>query len=242
MARIPHVVKLVQTTLRLPFYESLPGAALEEILAHVYGGRRTGTYDFVDVVNAETHTGWQVKSTRRSTPVTWKRAKLPDKDLLIKASHETSTGAQALGNAIIDFCNRAARESIAKYKLRSLKYARLVDYMDGRLTYFEIVLPISGTLFDTRDFTWSWSKARHAKKEQLPAFHGVHSNSGKPWFAWHGRGENQLHFKGETAWWPSGDSPDRRDFARLGDRLRLDDLANLIAAHDRQASCKDPRD
>ena len=230
MADIARVVTLIQTILRLPFYESLPGAAFEEILAHVYGGRRTGTYDFVDVVNDETHAGWQVKSTRHLTPVTWKRAKLPNKNSLIEASRKTPAGAQVLGDAIIDFCNHAAKESIKKYQLKSLKYARLIDYMDGRLTYFERILPISGELFEPRDFTWSWSQSRTARKEQLPAFHGVHVNFDRPWFAWHGLGENQLHFKGERAWWPAEESPNRHDFTRSGVRLQLADLAELITA------------
>ena len=230
MGDIARVIKLVQSILRLPFYESLPGAALEQILAHVYGGRTTGTYDFVDVVNDETRIGWQVKSTRHSTPVTWKRAKLPDKESLINESRVPS-GAQVLGDAIIRFCNHAAKDSVEKYQLKSLKYARLIDYMDGRLTYFERKLPISGNVFNPRDFTWSWSPQRTASKEQLSAFHGFHVNSGRAWFAWHGRGENQLHFKGERHWWPTEKSSNRRDFSRSGDRLSVTDLADLIATH-----------
>ena len=230
MANGARVVELVQTVLRLPFYDSLPGAALENILAHVCGGRTTRTYDFVDVVNNQTRAGWQVKSTRRKTPVTWKRAKLPNKDVLIDASRKTAAGRQALGDAIIDFCNHAAKKSIEKYRLQSLKYARLIDYMDGRLTYFERTLPINGELFEAGDFSWSWSKARTAKKEQLSAFHGMHVESGQAWFAWHGLGENQLHFKGERAWWPAEGSPERHDFVRSGGRLTLAELAELIAA------------
>ena len=230
MADTARITKLVQSTLRLPYFDSLPGAALEEILAHVYGGRRTGTYDFADVVNEDTRTGWQVKSTRHSTPVTWKRAKLPDKESLINESH-TPSGAQMLGDAIIRFCNHAAKESIEKYELYSLKYARLIDYMDGRLTYFERTLPISGNVFNPRDFTWSWSRQRTAKKEQLSAFHGIHVNLGRAWFAWHGRGENQLHFKGERHWWPAETSSNRRDFSRVGDTLSVSDLADLIVTH-----------
>ena len=230
MAEFAQIVRLVQTILRLPFYKSLPGALLEQILAHVYSGRTTGTYDFVDVVNHETHTGWQVKSTRHSTPVTWKRAKLPDKNPLIAASRRTPQGAQRLGDAIIDFCNRAAKDSIEKYKLKSLKYARLIDYENGRLTYFERTLPLTGEIFNSREFAWSWSKSKITrKKEQLSAFHGVHAKSDVAWFAWHGLGENQLHFKGEDAWWPVKGSPMRRDFERLGDRLKLPDLEKLIA-------------
>ena len=230
MGAIYSVTKLVNSTLRLPFYESLPGEVLEQILAHVYGGRRTGTYDFVDVVNDQTRTGWQVKSTRHSTPVTWKRAKLPDKETLIDRS-STPEGAQELGDTIIDFCNHTARESVEKYRLETLTYARLIDYMDGTLTYFERDLPISGNVFNPRDFTWSWSQQRTARKEQLSAFHGVHIDSREAWFAWHGRGENQLHFKGEKHWWPTEKSPYRCDFSRLGEKILLTDLADIIDAH-----------
>ena len=229
MVKVARVAEQVKTILRLPFCESLPGAALEDILAHVYGGRRLGTYDFVDVVNDRTRTGWQVKSTRHSTPVTWKRAKLPNKTSLIEASYITPEDAQALGDAIITFCNHAVKESIEKYQLKSLKYARLIDHKNGRLTYFERTLPISGEVFESQEFTWSWSQSKTTKKkEQLPAFHGVHINSGLAWFAWHGLGENQLHFKGERAWWPAKGSPNRLDFERSGDRLKLTDLEKLI--------------
>lgn len=231
MADFAQIITLIQTTLRLPFWKSLPGSVLEEILAHVYGGRRTGTYDFVDVVNDVTRTGWQVKSTRHATPVTWKRVKLPNKGSLIERSHATSEGTQTLGNAIVDSCNSAAKESIEKYKLKSIKYARLVDHMNGRLTYFERVLPISGQLFEPRHFRWCWSKAKTAKKEQLPAFHGVHVDSDDTWFAWHGRGENQLHFKGEKLWWPAERGHNRRDFVRSGDNLTMTELADMITDH-----------
>ena len=46
-----------------------------------------------------------------------------------------------------------------------------------------------------------------SKKEQLPAFHGVSKKTGKKVFAWHGKGENQLHFSGEKNWWPEVDRP-----------------------------------
>ena len=42
------------------------------------------------------------------------------------------------------------------------------------------------------------------KKEQLPALQGIHQRTKRKWWAWHGRGENQLHFAGESAWWPDG--------------------------------------
>jgi hypothetical protein len=232
VSRFDRTVSLVQSLLRLPFFQSLPGSALEEILAHVTGGERMGTYDFVDVVAKREKIGYQVKSIRATTPVTWKRAKLPDKNTFIEASHRDAKGAQALGDAIIAFCNDHAIQSIKKYGLQRLVYARLVDYMDDTLTYFEKDLPINKPLFNPRDFTWSWSKAKEATtKEQLSAFHGVDKATGRSWFAWHGLGENQLHFKGESAWWPPAGSPDRVDFRRAeGGALALVDIAEAILA------------
>ena len=237
MTETDPIAALVQAMLRLPFFKSLPGPVLEEILAHVYKGRRTGTYDFADVVSDDMHTGWQVKSTQVNTPVTWKRAKLPDKRAMIVASQESASDAQVLGNAIIDFCNHAVIESVSKYELKKLRYARLVDWMDGRLMYFERELPISGLLFDPKDFTWVWSTAKKTtKKEQLPAFHGTHTPSGHSWFAWHGLGENQLHFNGETAWWPEAGTATRLDFRRAGEVLKLTDVAKLIASYKAESS------
>lgn len=223
------IESLIQAMLRVPFFKSLPGAILEEILAHVYGGSRTGTYDFADVVAKDSRVGWQVKSTRIDTPVTWKRVKLPDKMSLITASQKSSSGVKDLGDAIIAYCNRAARESVEKYKLTTLRYARLVDYMDGRLMYFERDLSIDGLLFNPADFMWVWSETKKAtRKEQLSAFHGIHKATGQAWFAWHGLGENQLHFKGERHWWPSSRSETRRDFHRSGEILELDEFAAVI--------------
>ena len=223
------IESLVQAMLRVPFFQSLPGAILEEILAHVYNGTRTGTYDFADVVAEESRVGWQVKSTRIDTPVTWKRVKLPDKMSLINASRKSSGGVRELGDAIISYCNRAALESVDKYKLTTLRYARLVDHMNGNLTYFERDLRIDGMLFNPADFIWAWSKKRKTtKKEQLSAFHGIHKITGQAWFAWHGLGENQLHFKGERHWWPPSESKARRDFFRLGETLKLDEFASII--------------
>ena len=231
MTQLERVPPLVQAMLRLPVFASLPGSVLEEILAHVYSGRRTGTYDFADVVNQSIGTGWQVKSTRIKTPVTWKRAKLPDKGPLIEGSKKDSTGAQRLGDAIIALCNAAAQHSVKEYGLKRLVYARLIDYMDGRLIYFERELLIDQPLFNAADFTWFWSKTKKVtKKEQLQAFHGVHKPTERAWFAWLGLGENQLHFKGESAWWPPAGDPTRIDFRRSGSPLTLLELASLIAS------------
>ena len=80
------------------------------VLAHVRGGRVLNTYDFVDVIRTEDGCGWQVKSTKATTPVTWKRAKIPDAVSLIEQSNRSAGGLQALGDAIMEFCNRHAQE------------------------------------------------------------------------------------------------------------------------------------
>jgi hypothetical protein len=66
--------------------------------------------------------------------------------------------------------------------------------------------PKDPTLFNPDDFDWQWSKPKHTvKKEQLPALHGRNVHTDTKWWAWHGLGENQLHFYGEKAWWPEFD-------------------------------------
>jgi hypothetical protein len=208
-AQLGQIAKIVVTYGSTPFCgDTIPGAVMEGVLAYVRGGQSLRTYDFVDVVNLEEKIGWQVKSTKEETPVTWKRAKIPDAEILIEASHASSQGLQALGDAIIAFCNRHALHSLNHYGLDEIGYSRLIVHATRAVTYYERVL-ISRQcpeLFNPADFVWKWSAAKKVvKKEQLSALHGVHSKSGKKWFAWHGLGENQLHFSGEVEWWPVSD-------------------------------------
>ena len=70
------------------------------------------TYDFVDVVKRDSQIGWQVKSTKATTPVTWKRAKIPNQEELMKNSFDSQEKSQVLGNAIVEFCNEHAEASI----------------------------------------------------------------------------------------------------------------------------------
>ncbi len=192
--------------LRLPFSgDSIPGALLEDVIGNVRGGTVLNTYDFVDVVNVNDSVGWQVKSTKSSTPVTWKRAKIPNSLELIKAAKRSSSGMKKLGNAIIEFCNDHALESLNTYDLKEIGYARLIVHPTGDLTYFERILCTKKNpkIFSINDFRWNWSTPKKTqKKEQLQALHGIHKPTNTKWFAWHGLGENQLHFNGEEAWWP----------------------------------------
>lgn len=232
------IARIVRNYIRLPFSSiNIPGAVMEGVLGHVRQGTVLRTYDFVDVVNRSAGLGWQVKSTLAQTPVTWKRAKIPDRLDLIAGSEKSSAGLQALGNAIIDFCNLHAAESIRLYKLREIGYARLLIHDDGQVTYFERRLCTNDDpqVFIPAEFSWEWSVAkRTTKKEQLSALHGTHKPTGKKWFAWHGRGENQLHFSGERGWWPRSGDPHAVAFRLPSDseRLSLEAFIDLLAASD----------
>lgn len=196
--------------LRLPFAEgTIPGSVLEEVFATVRRGEVLKTYDFVDVISVEEACGWQLKSTREATPVTWKRAKLPNAPELINESKASPAACQELGDAIIALCNEHAQRSLTDYDLREIGYVRLILHDTGAVTYFERSLCSASkpNIFDPKDFSWEWSTPKSTvKKEQLPALHGTHRRENKKWWAWHGQGENQLHFSGESAWWPTTDA------------------------------------
>lgn len=218
--------------LKLPFSgESIPGALMENVIGDVRGGDVLNTYDFVDVINQGQRVGWQVKSTKASTPVTWKRAKIPNSQNLIAASRQRAEGLQALGNAIIDFCNHHAQESMTLYDLDEIGYARLIVHKDASLTYYERLLCSRAypCIFNRDEYSWSWSTPKvTTKKEQLPALHGVHIPTGEKWFAWHGLGENQLHFSGEKAWWPKT-GENSIDFGFPANRLTQAELMNVLS-------------
>lgn len=224
--------------IRLPFSgETMPGSVMESVLAYVRNAKVLNTYDFVDVISPSTKCGWQVKSTKESTPVTWKRAKIPNGSALIKASRKSAAGLQNLGNAIINFCNQHAQESLTLYGLDEIGYARLIIHENGQVTYFErlLITKTQPLLFNPGDFKWRWSTPKNTKKkEQLPALHGIHRASKKKWWAWHGLGENQLHFSGESTWWPkNGDSHTVIfNFPSDSEKLSLDSFVNLLAKLD----------
>ena len=224
----------LHTYLRLPFSgETIPGAVMEHTLGAIRGASVLNTYDFVDVLKEADSLGWQVKSTKEGTPVTWKRAKIENSSELIASSELDQGAVQALGNEIIRTCNLHGRDSLEKYRLEAIGYARLIVRGDGTATYFErkLITTSSSDLFDPEEFSWSWSKPKRTRrKEQLPALHGTHLPSGKKWFAWHGRGENQLHFKGERYWWPDPTDPHAITFAlpRQDERVDLERLRRLL--------------
>ena len=119
---------------RLPFSSDIfPGTVIEAVIAHVHSGEILKTYDFVDVIKREQHCGWQVKSTKASTPVTWKRAKIPDRNLRIRESEDSERGLQRLGDAIINFCNAHVAESLSRYDLEKIGYARLIVHENNEV-------------------------------------------------------------------------------------------------------------
>jgi hypothetical protein len=200
------LVDILSKYIRLPFSSiNIPGAVLEAAMAHIRQGTVLRTYDFVDVLKQDERVGWQMKSTMASTPVTWKRAKLPDSPTLIEKSKKSDKGAQDLGNAILSFCNAHAAASLQNYDLNEIGFSRLIIHASGQVTYYERLLcsKKNPVIFNPEEFKWRWSEPKKTKtKQQLPAFHGTHIPSGEKWFAWHGLGENQLHFPGEKTWWP----------------------------------------
>lgn len=235
------LAELLSKYARLPFSPvSIPGAVMEGVLAHIRGGQVLRTYDFVDVVKLSDKCGWQVKSTMAGTPVTWKRAKIPDSVALIAASRAESqepSATQKLGDAIIRFCNEHAAESLRRYNLNEIGYSRLIIQLGGDAFYFERLLCTRERpyVFDPEEFEWRWSTPKKTiKKEQLPALHGISRKTGDKWFAWHGLGENQLHFAGERHWWPREGDPHAVAFRLPGepDKISLEDFVKLIARSD----------
>lgn len=234
-AQRARIARLVSQYARLPFASgtAIPGSVMMAALAEVRGGKVLETYDYVDVIKSAEEVGWQVKSTKASTPVTWKRAKIPGKSDLIDASMNSEKGLQVLGDAIIGFCNDHIRESMIAYNLKRIGYARLVVHDDSTALYFEKELATreAPVVFHPGDFRWRWSAPkRTAKKEQLSALHGTHIPSKKKWWAWHGLGENQLHFTGEATWWPSPRDETALAFKLPGvtDRMTMEEFLEAI--------------
>lgn len=218
--------------LSLPWTEdSIPGNIVEEIISAAYSGQVLRTYDYVDVIDVNRlKRGWQVKSTKEKTPVTWKRAKIESKDKLIRDSISSVGGLQILGNEIIKFCNNHVKESFEEYSLNDIYYARCILFEDRSVKYFERLLATRANpeIFREEDFYWVWSTPKKTKKkEQLPALHGFRKGDGKKMWAWHGHGENQLHFSGESEWWNDGGNtlslsltpPDRMSYPDFFDLL-----------------------
>lgn len=205
--QLEDIVTYLSAYMRIPYFQddAIPGQVMEKIISLVHKPAiQLKTYDYVDVYLPH-DVGWQVKSTKDSTPITWKRAKIAASNEMIAASEKSPEDRQRLGDAIIDFCNNHARESLLKYDLKEIGYSRLIMYDDGTAVYFERLISTADNyeIFDKDNYEWHWSDPKKVtKKEQLQALHGIDKTTGKKAFAWHGRGENQLHFSGESDWWP----------------------------------------
>lgn len=226
------IEKILTSYLKLPFSpRKIPGDVMENAFAYSRGDEVLNTYDFVDVINRENKTGWQVKSTKALTPVTWMRAKLAGSDQLIIDSMHSEEALQFLGDSIIDYCNAHILHSFELYDLEKIGYSRLISHNNGNIYYFEKLLctrdaPI---LFHKNEFRWNWSdrKNTNGTKEQLSSLQGIHIASGNKWFSWHGRGENQLHFNGEKYWWPKDD---KLVFKFPEEKIDLQDLIVFLDA------------
>ena len=233
-----HLIKeTLSKYLRLPFSgDTIPGAVMESVLAYIRKAQRLNTYDFVDVVDVTKKCGWQVKSTKSQTPVTWKRAKIPNSSDLIKASRDNEDGLQELGNAIINFCNTHAQESLNLYDLNEIGYSRLILFNDGRVRYFERLLCTRDNplVFQKEDYVWKWSNPKKTvKKEQLPALHGINIHTKKKCWAWHGLGENQLHFSGENQWWTEDENHTATfRFPDESEKISLEKLFEILLESD----------
>jgi hypothetical protein len=233
--QVEELTRVIYQYLRLPLSdETIPGSFLEGVLAHVRGGTRLNTYDFVDVISRKEKIGWQVKSTKSSTPVTWKRAKIPNSLELIEHSKNSSKGLQNLGDAIINFCNEHAEQSIKDYGLDEIYYSRLVVFDTGEIKYVERKLcdKKDPRIFIKEDYEWHWSTPKKTvKKEQLPALHGYNKRTNEKEWAWHGLGENQLHFSGEGRWWTDKDSlVVNFNYPQNKEKLSLEELIKMLIA------------
>jgi hypothetical protein len=205
--QLQRIHDLIFNYLRLPLgLSTVPGSLMEANLKEVRGGDTEvlHTYDFVDVISRSEKIGWQVKSTNSATPVTWIRGKIANKEELIKNSHASAAGLQELGDTVIDYCNHHIADSFTLYGLEEIGYSRLINF-GGKFRYFEIPLIKNdgSVLFKPANYEWKWSKQKNTvAKEQKPALHGFHKQTQVKHWAWHGLGENQLHFTGERLWWP----------------------------------------
>jgi hypothetical protein len=232
--QVSRIASIISSYICLPVSTNvIPGAFLEAVLAHVRTAVRLNTYDYVDVYLPATQVGWSIKSTKSATPVTWKRAKIPNQIELITESRKSKKGQQALGDAIIDFCNAHVRASMIRYNLIEIGYARLIVFPNGLVRYFERKLcdQHNPDIFDAADFEWRWSSPKQAKKkEQLSALHGRRWDNGVKWWAWHGLGENQLHFNGEKSWWPPPDDSHAISFNMPSEdrKLSFDRLVDIL--------------
>lgn len=117
------------------------------------------------------------------------------------------------------------------FPFRLLGYSRLIVHNDGRAIYFERALCSrdAPAIFDAADFAWHWSQTKKRNpKEQLSALHGTHCPTNGKWWAWHGRGENQLHFYGEKTWWPTSQASHALSFQIPQEQMSVKKFVELL--------------
>ena len=234
----------------LPFSGTrIPGDVLEGVLAHVRGGDLLGKYDFVDVLQRSEGVGWQVKSTRHRSPLTWMRADFRRRsELVAEADAERDEGrkrelVQALGDSVIEYANASIRDSFTKYGLQQVMFCHLVLMPENRAMYYEKLLAVEGEeeLFRATDFMLSWREPRPGRAnrnadpddpgaaEQLPSLRGRHVPTDQDWFAWYGRKGGQLHFLlEEKIWWPPESGAHRIDFDLPAERFKMDEAMDML--------------
>ena len=215
------IVSHIQAYSRLPFYRnSVPGDVLESIIAEAYNGSSSGSYSFVDVIAGQR--GYQVKCALSTTPVTWKRVKLPNKNKLLENS-----SPQQLGDMVIDFCNANVQAGFDKHpEMQEIIYSRLVHFKkDNEAAYFErpLCTRANPVLFNKQDYIWSWNTFTCQTSAALVGT----DLKGTKVFSWYGQGENQLHFHGEALWHPASYdkfkmSPTSISYSDLAQRLSKD--------------------
>ncbi len=104
-------------------------------------------------------------------------------------------------------------------------------FKNGSVLYFERLLCTRNApnIFNPSDFEWRWSIQKQTKKkEQLSALHGRHKQTDTKWFAWHGLGENQLHFSGEHYWWKANSHEMFFEFPKTDVKIDLESFITLL--------------
>ena len=239
-SQLKEISQILFSISRLPIWNgNIPGALLENVVAHVRNAKVLKTYDFVDVIDQQNQIGWQMKSTKSDTPVTWKRAKIANKEELISASECAPYDCSNIGKEIINFCNNHIKHSIDLYNLNHIAYSRLVIGKKD-VIYFEKLLCTKDNpiLFKHEDYFWKWAPARsNSKKELLPSLQGfkIDSKTKKPTsklvWSWYGHGENQLHSNAEKDWW---DDPNNSSItfklATKENKISLEELFEVLSS------------
>lgn len=201
------IVGFLTTYTRIPFIEenAIPGNIMENAVSIARNGTQLPCYGFIDVIND--NIGWQVKSSRKKSPLTWGQVKAPSNLL-------QSKDAIALGNHLINSINESSIAAMEKFNLETIGYARLIVYPNNHAVYFEKELSnrTNPIIFNPKTYLWSWSNCtRKSNKETKPSLVGINTITGMREFSWHCLSGSQLHFDAEYQWWPKIKIPKSED-------------------------------